>query len=329
MTIGPLITGKTVPNIDLTVADLLEQRELTMNGNIVDRPVVAGVDGSGSALHAAHWAADEALRLGARLRLVHAIDVSALAWTDKFGPSMEFFESLESDGRRQLDDAQASIRRAHPELTVDAEVRTIAPAHALVDLSGSARLVVLGSRGSGGFKGLLAGSTAIALVTHGHCPVAVIRGRTPGSPPPDQGPVVVGVDGSPVSETALAAAFEESSLRGTDLVAVHAWVEFASDTSYAYARQLFVDWDRVESSEREILAERLAGWQEKYPNVMVRRVVRGGRPARCLLHEAEDAQLLVVGSRGRGGFAGMLLGSTSHALIHHASCPLLVVRADR
>ena len=138
--------------------------------------------------------------------------------------------------------------------------------------------------------------------------------------------MVVGVDGSPTSEPALAMAFEEAAIRGAELVAVHAWVEFASDTVYASARQFFVDWDAIENREREMLAERLAGWREKYPDVTVRRVVMGGRPARCLVEQAADAQLLVVGSRGHGGFAGMLLGSTSHALIHHAPCPLLVVR---
>jgi nucleotide-binding universal stress UspA family protein len=138
--------------------------------------------------------------------------------------------------------------------------------------------------------------------------------------------VVVGVDGSPTSEPALAMAFEEAAMRGADLVAVHAWIEFTSDTAYATARQFLVNWDAVETRERETLAERLAGWQEKYPDVTVRRVVTGGQPTKRLLDQAVDAQLLVVGSRGRGGFAGMLLGSTSQALIHHAPCPLLVVR---
>jgi nucleotide-binding universal stress UspA family protein len=138
--------------------------------------------------------------------------------------------------------------------------------------------------------------------------------------------VVVGVDGSPTSEPALAMAFEEAAMRGAGLVAVHAWVEFTSETAYVSARQFLVDWNAVETREHEMLAERLAGWQEKYPDVEVRRVVTGGRPAKCLLDEADDAQLLVVGSRGRGGFTGMLLGSTSQALIHHAPCPLVVVR---
>jgi nucleotide-binding universal stress UspA family protein len=122
-------------------------------------------------------------------------------------------------------------------------------------------------------------------------------------------------------------AFEEASLRGADLVAVHTWTEFTSDTEYAYARQFTGDWDDVEADEREKLAVGLAGWQEKYPDVTVRQVVTRDRPVRCLLEHAADAQLVVVGSRGHGGFAGMLLGSTSQALIYHAPCPLLVVHA--
>jgi nucleotide-binding universal stress UspA family protein len=122
-------------------------------------------------------------------------------------------------------------------------------------------------------------------------------------------------------------AFDEASWRRAELVAVHTWLEFSSDNAYAYARQFLVDWDAIETREREVLAERLAGWQEKYPDVAVRRVVTRDRPVRCLLEHAADAQLLVVGSRGRGGFTGMLLGSTSQALIYHAPCPLLVTRA--
>ncbi len=154
----------------------------------------------------------------------------------------------------------------------------------------------------------------------------MIRGTKPEEPPPAHGPVVVGVDGSPASESALAIAFDEASLRGADLVAVHTWIEFSSDSAYAYAHQFIVDWDVIETRERELLAERLAGWQERYPDVTVRRVVTRDRPVRCLLEHAADAQLLVVGSRGHSGLPGMLLGSTSQALIYHAPCPLLVVR---
>ena len=288
------------------------------------RSIVAGVDGSAPALRAARWAADEAARRRVPLRLVQVIDV--VSATGGFAPPPAFFTELESEGRRQLTEAETAILQDHPELDVELVLRTASLVPTLVALSEDAQLVVLGARGSGGFSGLLAGSTAIALVAHGRSPVAVIRDGATDATPPSQGPVVVGVDGSPTSEPALAAAFEEAAMRGVDLVAVHAWLEYVSDTAYATARQLLVDWDAVETRERETLAERLAGWQEKYPDVAVRRVVAGGKPAKLLLEEAGDAQLLVVCSRGHGGFAGMLLGSTSQALIHHAPCPLLVVR---
>jgi nucleotide-binding universal stress UspA family protein len=297
-----------------------------MTGSIDRQPIVVGVDRSTSALHAARWAADEAVRRRAPLRLVHAVNTSTPAYAGGLGYPQSFFDALESDGRQLLGEAETAIHQAHPELDVAVELQAVDPVPALIEESGNARLIVLGSRGLGGFSGILVGSTAVALVAHGHCPVAVIRGTKPGEAPPFHGPVVVGVDGSPVSDSALAMAFDEASWRGADLVAVHTWLEFSSDSADAYARQFLVDWDAIETRERELLAQRLAGWQEKYPDVTVERVVTRDRPVRGLLERAADAQLLVVGSRGHGGLPGMLLGSTSQALIYHAPCPLLVVR---
>jgi nucleotide-binding universal stress UspA family protein len=138
--------------------------------------------------------------------------------------------------------------------------------------------------------------------------------------------VVVGVDGSPTSELAVALAFEEASLRNLDLVAVHTWIDFSSEYDYAYARQFVTGWEEIETEEQELLAQRLAGWREKYPDVTVTRVVVPNRPVPNLLEQAAHAQLLVVGSRGRGALSGTLLGSTSQALIYHAPCPLLITR---
>lgn len=295
-----------------------------MAENTIGRPVIAGVDGSVPALHAARWAAEEATRRRLPLHLVRVIDVSAVA--AEFPAPRDFLATVESEARRQLAETEAEIRQAHPELDIETALRVDNLVRTLIGLSHTAELMVLGARGSGGFSGLLTGSTAMALVSHGHCPVAVIRGAGADEAPLSQGPVVVGVDGSPTSEAALRMAFEEAAIRGAQLVALHTWIEFSSDLTYATALQFFVDWDDVEAREQEILAERLAGWHEKYPNVTVRRVVSGGRPAKRLLEQAASAQLLVVGSRGHGALTGMLLGSTSQALIHHATCPLLVVR---
>lgn len=292
------------------------------------RPVVAGVDGSDSALGAVRWAADEAARRQLPLRLVTAVDFSpTTAFGGGFGPPQDFFDQLEIDARRWLFAAEKAALAIAPGLAVTRSVRDKCGATAaLVEESEHAQLMVLGSRGLGGFAGLLAGSTAVELVARGRCPVVVVRGSGSDAAIPRTGPVVVGVDGSPASEAATALAFEEASMRGADLVAVHTWIEFVSDSAYAYANQLAIDWKIVARTESRRLAERLAGWQEKYPDVTVRRIVTRDRPVRCLLAQAEQAQLLVVGSRGHHAFAGMLLGSTSRALIYHAPCPLLVAR---
>jgi nucleotide-binding universal stress UspA family protein len=291
-----------------------------MTGNILGQPIVAGIDGSASALNAALWAADEAARRHVPLRLVHAYDHSTVAYSGGFG-SQSYFDEMESDSHTALDDAHTAVRQACPDLDVAVALRSASTVPTLIEKSTHARMLVLGSHGLGG---ILAGSIAVALVTHGRCPVAVIRGAMPDTAPPTVGPVVVGVDGSPASEQAVAIAFDEASLRGVDLTTVHTWIEFTSDTAYAYARQFMSELDDFETREAERLAERLAGWQEKYPDVTVRRVVTRDRPVRCLLHHATNAQLLVVGSRGHGSCAGMLLGSTSQALIYHAPCSLLV-----
>ena len=164
-------------------------------------------------------------------------------------------------------------------------------------------------------------------MSHAHSPVAVVRGRHDSAPVAESGPVVVGVDGSPASEPAIAAAFEEASSRGAPLVAVHAWYDSTCE-DFSGTVRIIPRWEPVADDEERLLARRLAGWQEKYPDVEVRRVLRRDRPRHALLEAAEKARLVVVGSRGRGGFTGMLLGSTGQALVQHAGCPVLVVRPE-
>ncbi|MFC0541866.1 universal stress protein [Kutzneria chonburiensis] len=295
-----------------------------MTSNVAGRPVVAAVDGSDSALDAVRWAADEATRRGLSLHLMHIVEVSALAYAGAFGLSKDFFEAMRESGRHYLDDAVTAAGKLHPELPVTAEVVDGSPIPALVDASQQAAMIALGSRGLGGFPGMMTGSTAIATIARAHCPVVVVRGEQPDP----AGPVVVGVDGSPTSESALALAFEEASFRGVELVAVHGWSEFAIPDASSFAQRFGVDWDAVQRSQEEQLAERLAGYGEKHPDVTVRRVVKGRRARQLLLDNARGAQLVVVGSRGRSELGGLLLGSTSQALIHHAPCPVLVVRAQ-
>lgn len=282
------------------------------------RTVVVGVDGSESALQAVGWAADEVSRRHGRLRLVYAFGWTTEVVAGHPGLGERRRDIMIQHARRDLAEAAALVALRAPDLPVEQDLLVGYPIAVLVAESRRADLVVLGDRGLSRVGGLLLGSVATALASHGACPVAVVRGA--GQPAPASAPVVVGVDGSPVSELALGFAYEEASLRGAPLTAVHTWVDVVADIPTAW----LPDW---EAEEEVVLAERLAGWGEKYPDVQVRRVVTRDRPAHALLHEAAGAQLVVVGSRGRGGFAGLVLGSVSHAVLHRSPCPVVVVRA--
>lgn len=288
--------------------------------------IMVGVDGSAGAEQALRWAVRVATERRLGLHIVHAVRVAELYYGGAYAGSGAVLEVMREEGTRILDEAVALARSIDADLTISTSMPTESPVPLLIDLSREARMLVIGHTGTGGFAGMLLGSTAAAVAAHAHCPVAVIRGRLETSEVPQTGPVVVGIDGSPVSEDAIAIAFEEASLRGAPLVAVHAWSDVTYDV-YGIER-LANEWPAIEDREERALAERLAGWQEKYPDVEVHRELARDRPTHALLDQAEKAQLVVVGSRGRGGFRGLLLGSTSQALLRHAQSPVLVVRSE-
>jgi nucleotide-binding universal stress UspA family protein len=284
------------------------------------RTVVVGIDGSQDALEAARWAADEALRRHLALRLVYAFGWTTELMVGHPGLGERRREIMLEHARRDLAAAEKAVLEHAPDLDVASELTVGYPIAVLVAESRRADLVVVGDRGLSRVGGLLLGSVALALAGHGACPVIVVRGAT--RPSSTTAPVVVGVDGSPASEAALEFAYEQAALRGAPLVAVHTWVDLVADPVIAP----LLDWEAIEVYEQIVLAERLAGWAQKYPDVLVRRVVTRDRPVHALLAEAVGAALVVVGSRGRGGFAGLLLGSVGHALLHRCPCPVAVVR---
>jgi nucleotide-binding universal stress UspA family protein len=286
--------------------------------SVMNTPVVVGVDGSESALAAVRWAADEARRRRLPLRIVHAHEIP-VGYPRGFVDAHALSEALAAQAKEWLDQARRTAEEAVPGLAVEVVEVTAGAVTTLLAESTHAGLLVLGTRGLGGFSGLLIGSTAVELAAHARCPVVVVRGTGVAN-----GPVVVGVVGTPVAEEAIEFAFAAAQARGTDLVAVHTWTDLVLEAAFSGGAAA-LDFAPLAREAEEALDERLAGWPEAYPDVTVRREVSRERAAHALLRHAEGAQLVVVGSRGRGGFSGLLLGSTSQQLLHHAPCPVAVV----
>lgn len=284
--------------------------------------IVVGVDGSGDSDIAVRWAAREAGLRNVALTLVYALvpqvtAASALGVAPVPLPA-EYVESRESDGRTLLADAARLAADSASEAVphIGTELLHGASVPTLVDASKEADMLVVGGRGRTALARLLLGSVSTGVLHHARCPVAVVReDRLPSS-----GPVVVGVDGSRASQLAVGFAFEEASMHGVDLVALHSWSDRKEQLHPS------VDWAAVRDLTEETLAISLAGWCERYPDVAVHRESVFDRPVEHLLARSEEAQLLVVGSHGRGGFADMLLGSVSTALVHAARTPIVVVR---
>ncbi|MCV7345908.1 universal stress protein [Mycolicibacterium rhodesiae] len=285
--------------------------------------IIVGVDGSPESKVAVDWAARDAALRGMQVHLVHVLSSPAVMTFPEVPVPSGYFQWQEDAAREILDSAAETVAAATKDdpVEVTTEIVSGSPVPTLADLSKDAQLIVVGCRGRGALARSLLGSVSTGLVHHAHCPVAIIHDEDPSTARPSKAPVVVGVDGSPASEKALEIAFEQASLRGVELVAVHAW----SDTGVFEFPGL--DWSSLRSIAEETLAERLAGWQERYPDVVVHRLVVADRPAQQLIEQSESAQLTVLGSHGRGGFAGMLLGSVSTAVVHGSRQPVIVARS--
>ncbi|MFE0020821.1 universal stress protein [Amycolatopsis sp. NPDC059021] len=295
-----------------------------MAGNIRE-PVVVGVDGSASALRAVRWAAAEAHRRYAALRLVHVVDEAPLAAV-RFVPRYdEIVRIAGMRGRRMLAQAGELARQAEPTVAQSEQLLRGTVTGRLRAESEAAGLLVLGTETIGTLGRLAAGSVTVDLAAHASCPVVLVRPHVAEEEPPESGPVVVGVAGTPASEAALAFAFEEAASRKTGLVVVHSWDDRLLASLFEESHER-LDHAAVDEHERDLLGGRLADWTGKYPDVAVERVVVRGRPASRLLDFADRAQLLVVGSRGWSGFTGLLFGSTSQDVLSRALCPVAVVR---
>ncbi len=283
--------------------------------------VLVCVDGSAASDAAIAWGAREAAMRDLPITLLHAVPPVIVGW-----PVGQLYSEMPD---WQKDKAQTVIEQAHktllaslgesqpPQTHTKMVYSSVVPA--LIDASADARMIVVGSEGLGALGRLLLGSATTGLLHHAHCPVAVIHSGED-KVPDSNAPVLVGIDGSPASEAATAMAFDEASRRGVPLIALHVW------SDVGVFPLLGMDWREHETEGQEALAERLAGWQEQYPDVHVERLLFCDKPSHWLLEESERAQLVLVGSRGRGGFPGLLLGSVSSAVAQAARVPVIVVR---
>ncbi|MTE14329.1 universal stress protein [Nocardia aurantiaca] len=285
-----------------------------------DLGIVVGVDGSEISYQAVAWAAVEADTRGCALHIVTSYANPIVPGATELDP--EDMRDLRLQGQQVLADAASLAAHAVPgkSLHIRTELIFDMITGALIERSRRAQLLVVGNRGLGAIRRAVLGSVSTALTRHAHCPVAVVHGMSETDPAASSKPVVVGVDGSLNSVPAIDLAFDEASRRKVDLIAVHAW----TDTSGFDLPVM--GWESIRESQDVLLKGALADYAKRYPDVTVHRVVALDTPVRALLEQADKAQLVVVGSHGRGGFAGMMLGSVSTALLHLAQCPVLVVR---
>ena len=291
------------------------------------RGVVVGVDGSAAALAAVRWAAQDAALRNVPLTLVHVVDAPLPEWFEVAAPA-GFGQWQEKRARDSIESAIKVAEQSTGEcgpVQIDSKVIHSATVSTLVGITTEVEMVVVGYRGHGGAMARsLLGSVSSALVYHAHCPVAVIHDEEPLVTNLARAPVLVGIDGSPASEAATAIAFDQASRRGVALMALHAWTDpWVSGSKVPYQDS---KWDAQLSEQEETLAERLAGWHERYPDVGIRRRIEIGDPARWLIEASERAQLLLVGSHGCSRLRGMVLGSVGAAVVNRAKIPVIVAR---
>ncbi|NUW44231.1 universal stress protein [Nonomuraea rhodomycinica] len=272
--------------------------------------IVVGVDGSAPATAAVEWAAADARRRGLGLRLVHVCE----QWASAVGSTQYCSGVLEAAAER--------ARSLAPDADVSTAMLSGGVIDALVGESVLAESMVLGSRGLGGFAGMVLGSVSMAVAGHAACPVVVVRGTAV----VQQGQVVVGYDGSEHSQAAMEYAVEQARARDAQLHVVYAWqLPVFSPYAAGYGPIL----EDAYQQEVKMAAERVVPWREKNPDLRIVDDQVCEHPVSALMKAALTADLVVIGSRGLGGFASAVLGSVSHGVLHHVACPVAVVRPRR
>jgi nucleotide-binding universal stress UspA family protein len=289
-----------------------------------DDGVLVGVDGSEESLGATRWAAREAALRGTSLQIVHAWLWPMFKVPLEGSPLASPGSGLKAQAEAVLDRAAEVARSAATNVPVETCLTVGSPTAELLSRSPGAQLLVVGNRGLGGFTGLLLGSTGIALSARAACPVVVVRGTAA-----SDRPVLAGIDGSDRDSRVVRSALHEAALRSVDLIVVHSWT---LDLTFAHSRDdpEARDYEAALSAGRrhgeELLAGSVDAHRDEFPAVPVRLQLADHSPAADLVAASQEAQLVVLGSHGAGALRGALLGSTTHAVIHHSACPVLIER---
>jgi nucleotide-binding universal stress UspA family protein len=292
-----------------------------MVGRAIQPTVVVGVDGSAASDAAIHWAAHEAAMRGLPIKLINVVAPTLLS--SAMAPNDTITQGQEDQARQIIGQARRVVDEVLGENPqgIHTEVRYASVVPTLVEASNDAQMIVVGRSGLGGWGPHVLGSVTSGLLHHAHCPVAVVHASESAQHEiREDAPILVGIDGSAASAAAVALAFDEALHRGVSLVALHAW----SDVGVFPI--LGMDWRTYRDEGDEVLGERLAGWQERYPEVQVQQRLVCDVPARWLIDESKHAQLVVLGSHGRGGYAGMHLGSVTSAVLQSVQVPVIVTR---
>ncbi|MFG1605243.1 universal stress protein [Actinoplanes sp. NPDC049265] len=284
------------------------------------RRIIVGTDGAESGKAAVRWAAREAQRRGAVLRIVHAFDWEwAEARYDYSGAVLDVAQKTAQAITANAADAAVAVA---PGVFVETDTLLGRTSPRLLALAEDAQLMVLGNRGRGGFASLLLGSVSQHVATHAACPVVVVRGR----PDIDGGPVSAGVDDSPAAQVVLATAFEAAATLGADLKLIRTYLPPVPLWMYGAMPASEVATPEFDADERERLNELVAPWTAKYPGVRVDTLLSHDSAAAVLAGVSHGSQLVVVGSHSHGGITGSVLGSTGLQLLHHADCPVHIAR---
>jgi nucleotide-binding universal stress UspA family protein len=292
-----------------------------MTTNAAKGAVVVGYDATAHSDAALDWAVRYATDHGRPLLVVHAAGTPTVY--ESLNGAGENRKELRIAGRRVTDRALVHVKERAPHLDVSVHM-ALGNAHdVLLDSVEGAHLLVVGSRGRGSLASLLLGSVSVGVSTHAPCPVVVVRPENDRARfGPFVGRIVVGVDGSDASMAALDFAFELASTEFKPLAIVHAW------GAAGVYRDLMSYEVRLETAEEHelMVAESIAGYAEKYPDVLVTQHQDEEDPSRTLVTASEDADTIVVGSRGRRDAKAVLFGSVSRFVVEHAHCPVIVVR---